>query len=235
MDTVAKPPTRVSVGQMIGTLVLLLAIVGTFSYGAFVVAAPFGWLHSPEGRVAAFLSGATIGELVALTTLALMLRGRGMSLRTLGLGTSTNWRGLALGLVVAGAYCVLTALNPAVGPHLLDLIPLKLLAIVAALVTGLVEETIFRGYVMTSLETMRRGPLSQALVSGLIFGIAHFYAFANPLSLLITFGLTFLLGVGLAAAYLAGNRSLTPAIIGHTLVDLVSEPWLLLGFFSGAM
>jgi uncharacterized protein len=234
MTTVARPTKNISVGRMIGMLALLLAIIGAFSYGAFVVAAPLGWLAHPQSRVAVFLSGAIIGELVAFATLAWRLHRQGVSLRTLGLGKRTNWRGVALGLAVAALYSAMTALNPAIGSHLTQFIPLKLLAIVAALVAGLVEETIFRGYVMTSLESMRCGPVIQVLLSGVIFAIAHFYGFVSPIAMLVTFGSTFVLGVGLALTYLVGNRSLTPAIIGHALVDLVIEPWLLLGFFTGA-
>lgn len=235
MTTLIQERKRISVGRLIGMLALMLAIIGLFSYGAFVVAAPFGWLRHPESRVAVFLGGAVVGELAAFALLALLLRRRGVSLREIGLGKRTNWRGVALALVVAGVYCVITALNPAVGPHLTTFIPLKLLAIVAALVAGLVEETIFRGYLMTSLEAMGRGPVTQVVVSGVVFAVAHFYAFVSPLALLVTFGMTFALGVGLAAAYLLGGRSLTPAIIGHALVDLIIEPWLLLAFFTGAM
>jgi hypothetical protein len=65
------------------------------------------------------------------------------------------------------------------------------------------------------------------------FAITHFYGFVSPVALLATFGATFVLGVALAVTYLVGNRSLTPVIIGHALVDLVIEPWLLLGFFTG--
>jgi membrane protease YdiL (CAAX protease family) len=235
MTTVTQAPHRASIGRLIGVLALLLAIIGLFSYGAFVVAAPFGWLAHPQSRVAVFLGGAIIGELAAFGALIWLLRRRGLSLRALGLGRRTNWRGVVVALLVAGVYCAVTARNPAVGSHLLEYIPLKLLAVVAALVAGLVEETIFRGYVMTTLETMRHRPVTQVVVSGVCFAIAHFYAFVSPLTLLVTFGMTFALGAGLAVAYLVGNRSLTPAIIGHALVDLVIEPWLLLGFFTGAL
>lgn len=235
MATLVESTHRVSVGRMIGMVALLLAIIGTLSYGAFVIAFPLGWMSHPEGRVAVFLGGATIGELVAFAVLAWRLRRQGVSLRTLGLGKRTNWRGMALGLVVAAGYCAFTALNPAVGPHLTQFIPLKLLAVVAALVAGLVEEMIFRGYVMTSLETTGKGRVTQVVISGVLFALAHFYAFGNPLALLSVFGSTFVLGVGLALAYQIGQRSLTPAIIGHALVDLVIEPWLLLGFFTGAL
>ena len=222
-------------GQVIGTLLLLLAIIGGGSYGAFVVASPLGWLARPETRLATFLIGAIVGELAALGFLTWWLRRRGGSLRALGLGRATNWRGMALGLLVALLYSGLTAaLNPAAGPNLLRLIPLKGLAVVAALVAGLVEETIFRGYLMTSLDEMGQRRVTQALVSGVAFAVAHFYGFVSPAALLATFGATFVLGTALAITYLVGKRSLTPVIISHTLVDLVIEPWLLLGFFTSA-
>lgn len=237
MPTPAQPSTTIkpSWGQVIGTLLILLAIIGGVSYGAFAVAYPFGWLARPETRLAAFLVGASVGELAALGVLAWWLRRRGTSLRALGLGKATNWRGMALGLVVAIVYSGLTAaFNPAVGPNLLRLTLLKGLAVVAALVAGLVEETIFRGYLMTSLDRMGRGHVTQVVVSGAAFAIAHFYGFVSPAALLATFGATFVLGAALAVTYLVGNRSLTPVITSHALVDLVIEPWLLLGFFTGA-
>ncbi|HEU0028289.1 MAG TPA: CPBP family intramembrane glutamic endopeptidase [Ktedonobacterales bacterium] len=228
-------PARPSWGRLIATLALLLAIIGAISYGAFAVAYPFGWLARPETRLATFLIGAIVGELAALGALIGLLRRRGTGLRALGLGKPATWRGLALGLAVAIVYAGLTAaLNPTVGPNLLKLTFLKGLAIVAALVAGLVEETIFRGYVMTSLQQMGRGRVAQVLVSGAAFAIAHFYGFVSPTAILTTFGFTFLLGAALAITYLVSRRSLTPVIVSHTLIDIVIEPWLLLGFFTGA-
>jgi CAAX protease family protein len=230
-ETAAKP----SWGRLIATLALLLAIIGAVSYGAFAVAFPLDWLARPETRLATFLIGAIVGELAALGALTGLLRRRGMRLRALGLGKPATWRGLALGLAVAVVYAGLTAaLNPTVGPSLLKLTLLKGLAIVAALVAGLVEETIFRGYVMTSLQQMGQGRAAQVLVSGMTFAIAHFYGFVSPAALLTTFGLTFLLGAALAITYLVSNRSLIPVMVSHALIDIIIEPWLLLSFFTGA-
>ncbi len=120
--TTVKP----SWGQVIGTLVVLMAIIGGVSYGACAVAYPFGWLAHPETRLAAFLVGAIVGELAALGVLAWWLRRRGTRLWALGLGKATNWRGMALGLVVALVYSGLTAVfNPTVGPNLLRFTLLK--------------------------------------------------------------------------------------------------------------
>ena len=107
----------------------------------------------------------------------------------------------------------------------------ELLAIGAAVVAGLVEETIFRGYVMTTLGRMGYGLMVQVLLSGLFFALVHFYAFAAPLSVLLVQGLTFVLGVALAITYAIGKRSLTPVNISHALIDVIIEPWLLLSFF----
>lgn len=118
------------------------------------------------------------------------------------------------------------------GAHILEFSWLELLSIGAAVVAGLVEETILRGYVMTTLGRMGYGLVVQILLSGLFFALVHFYAFAAPLSVLVVQGLTFMLGVALATTYVIGKRSLTPVIISHALIDVLIEPWLLLSFFQ---
>lgn len=166
LSTHSAVNVKASWSQFVGTLLLLLAIIGVVSYWAFVVAYPFGWLAHPETRLATFLVGATLGELTALAVLLQLLHRRNISAQTLGLGKPTDWRGVVLGLVVAFLYIGFTALNPKVGSHLFQLTLLKGLAMAAALMAGLVEETIFRGYLMTSLEALGRGQVTQVLVSG---------------------------------------------------------------------
>lgn len=217
------------------TLLLVLAIIGLVTYSTFIIAIPFGLLHAPQNRLAVFLTGAIAGELAAFGLLTLRLRQKQISLKALGLGKTTNWKGITLAFIAASIYIACSSLNPSISKHLLQFSTLKLLAIVAALVAGLVEETIFRGYVMTTLDKMHKGKFTQVIVSGIIFGLAHAYGFVGLPALLITFGTTFILGSALAVVYLVGNRSLTPTIIGHTLIDLIIEPWLLLSFFTGTV
>jgi uncharacterized protein len=76
--------------------------------------------------------------------------------------------------------------------------------------------------------------VTQVLVSGAAFAIAHAYGFVSPATVLITLGFTAVLGVALATTYLVGGRSLTPVILSHALIDIIIEPWLLLSFFTGA-
>ncbi len=63
----ARPGT--SWPRVIGTILLMLAIIGGISYGAFFVAAPFGLLKAPETRLGVLLTGAIFGELIALGVL----------------------------------------------------------------------------------------------------------------------------------------------------------------------
>lgn len=223
---------RESWGRLISTLLLLLAVIGAIVYGGFALGIALGWMRQPTNRVAIFLLGSALGELVAFGLLAWLLRRRGSRLRDLGWGQPTRWGAIALGVGIAIVYSGYTALNPRISPHLLEFSWLKLLALVAAVVAGVVEETIFRGYVMTTLGRMRYGLAVQVLLSGLFFALAHVYAFAAPLSLLAVQGVTFLLGVALAMTYVIGKRSLTPVIISHALIDITIEPWLLLSFFQ---
>jgi membrane protease YdiL (CAAX protease family) len=105
------------------------------------------------------------------------------------------------------------------------------LALIAALVAGVVEEVIFRGYVMTTLARMGYRNLVQVLVSGTAFAIADVYRFAPPATFLATQGFTLVLGIALGMVYVIGKRSLTPVIVSHALIDAMIEPWLLLSFF----
>lgn len=231
VDTPSSHLPHESWGRLIGTLFLLLAVIGTVVYGSFALGIALGWVRQPTNRVAIFLLSSALGELIAFGLLVWLLRRRGSRLGELGWGQPTRWRAIALGIGIAVVYSGYTALNPQIGPHLLEFSWLKLFALVATVVAGVVEETIFRGYVMTSLGRMRYGLVMQVLLSDLFFALAHVYAFAAPLSLLAVQGVTFVLGVALALTYLLGKRSLTPVILGHALIDMTIEPWLLLSFF----
>jgi membrane protease YdiL (CAAX protease family) len=219
--------------QLVRDLLLMLAIIGGVAYAAFPIALPFGFLSDPESRLGVFLVGSICGEAAAFGVLVWLLHRRGPSLSALGWGRPATPLAWVLGLIVAIVYSAITSLNPSVGPNLLRFTPLKFLALAAAAVAGIVEETIFRGYVIRSLSQMGYANATQACVSGAIFALAHVYAFTSPLSILVTIGYTFAFGAALAAVYLIAKRSLTPVIGAHFLTDAVIEPWLLLSFFVG--
>jgi membrane protease YdiL (CAAX protease family) len=108
--------------------------------------------------------------------------------------------------------------------------PLKLVAVLAALIAGFFEESLFRGILMDRLAAAGRRPILQVLISGLVFGCLHFYAFAGLPAALLAQTATTVLGWGLAALYLMSKRSLWPCVIAHVLIDSALEPALLQSF-----
>ena len=229
--TPANPATE-SWWQLIRTLLLILIAVGVPLFAAISLGIVTGWTRNPQSAVAAIFSGTLIGELAALGLLVWLLRRRGQTLHDIGWGRPTRWWAIALGIGIAVVYSGLTTLtNPSVSHHLLDFSLLKLLAIVTAIIAGGVEETIFRGYIITALSRKGYALVVQVLLSGLFFALFHLYVFTNPFAILIVQGLTFLLGGALAITYIVGKRSLTPVIIAHALIDMVIEPGLFLSFF----
>ncbi len=220
-------------GRLIRNLLILLAVIGGFAYAAFPIAASFGWLAQPESRLAVFLAGSIVGEWVAFGVLVCICRWQGITLGQLGWGRRTTILALGLALLVAVVYSGVTVANPQVGTHLFQWSSLKVLALIAALTAGIVEETIFRGYVMTTVARMKYRGYMQVLVSGFAFALAHVYGFSSPIAYLTTLGFTFLLGISLGIVYLIGKKSLSPVILSHFLIDAVIEPWLLLSFFLG--
>ncbi len=231
MSSAILNESKESWGTLIRNLLILLAVIGGIAYSAFPIALAFGLLSQPESRIAVFLVGSICGELGAFALLVWLLSRRGQKLRDLGWGQRTTWQAILLALAIAMGYAGVTALNPRISANLLQFSSLKVLAVISAIVAGVVEETIFRGYVMTVLAGMGYSPLVQLLVSGIAFAVAHFYGFASPAVLVPTLGFTLVLGLALGAIYLIGKRSLTPVIISHVLIDLIIEPWLLLSFF----
>lgn len=229
--TPANQPSE-SWGRLISTLLLVLFVVGIALAGAITLSIKLGWTKQPEKFVAAILVSTIVGELAALGLLIWRLRHHGRTLHDLGWGQPTRWWALALGVGIALLYSGYTTLsNPVISHHLLDVSLFKLLGIISAVIAGLFEETFFRGYVMMTLKNMGYHTVVQVLLSGLFFALFHLYVFADPLSILIVQCFTFVLGVAFAITYLLGKRSLTPVIIGHTVVDFILEPWLFLSFF----
>ena len=93
-------------------------------------------------------------------------------------------------------------------------------------VGAVVEEIVFRGFVLTELDRVRTPVWLQVLGSGVLFGLLH--AGFSPVGI----ALTFVMGLLLAAVYRLGHRSLTPGALSHAVINLLIEPWLLLFIVS---
>jgi membrane protease YdiL (CAAX protease family) len=139
---------------------------------------------------------------------------------------------------VALAYVVGTLIAvPGVRPESLRWTGLKAIAVVTAVVSGIVEELVFRGLLMDALDTSGSSPAVQVVVSALAFGVAHaaWGAFAGDFRLVLpTVVATTLLGGALAVVYLLADRTLMPVAIAHVAINLVIEPGLMLSVVSAS-
>jgi membrane protease YdiL (CAAX protease family) len=174
------------------------------------------------------------------TPLAMVLAGRRIAVfEHLGFESgslaSPLWWGLAL--IVAGAYVIYTMRAiPLVADMQREISWFKLLGIASAVVGGIVEEAIFRRWLMDTLASGGFPIIAQVAVSAVAFGLAHgLWALVgrDSRSVLLAIVSTSLLGLSLAIIYLAAGRNLGPCILAHVMINVVIEPWLMLSAVSG--
>lgn len=104
-----------------------------------------------------------------------------------------------------------------------------------SVIGGLIEELVFRQWLMDVLDSKGYGIIIQILISGILFALIHiaWVIFSRDKKFLFgAFISTFLLGTLLAIVYLIGNRNVGPCIISHALINIIIEPWLLLAAIS---
>lgn len=155
-------------------------------------------------------------------------------LREWGYGKPAPLTGYMLGLLVATAYCTAAIWsNPRILVWVFQPSLLKLIAIMAALAAGFLEEILFRGAIMTVLKKAGWSTPLQILASGAAFGLVH-AAWGIPSGQFVgPMAATAALGWASALVYIASNRSLGPVIACHVLVDVILEPGLLMTAVSG--
>ena len=131
--------------------------------------------------------------------------------------------------LIALAYVWGAAKISVVRQHMFNRSGLKLLAIVTAAAAGILEEVVFRKWVMDYVSGQGYGPTVQVLASGASFGVVHLAWGVKSVSAGVNAVLsTALLGIGLALVYLLADRSLAPCIAAHFVVTGLIEPGLLL-------
>lgn len=170
-------------------------------------------------------ASASLREALILITAAALLvyirRVEGLSLRSVGLGTSVWWKSIAWGLVTAilcgaagAAVALLTKFNGGTAAREMARLPLWLVVIIV-LRAGFVEELFFRGFAIERLSAMGWPRYAAALFPLTVFALLHLYnGAANVL-------LAFVLGAILAAFYL-WRRDLVANIIAHFVVDFAT-------------
>lgn len=106
-----------------------------------------------------------------------------------------------------------------------------------AIVGGILEEVVFRRWLMDLLMKFGYGLILQILISGIAFGLTHIIwgFFGRDRQFLIgSFLSTTFLGFAMAIVYLISDRNIGPCIISHSLINIIIEPWLLLSAISMA-
>lgn len=141
-------------------------------------------------------------------------------------GTLISWL-LAIAVVVG--YSAYAAKISDVKNYMFKINLLKVMAIIAAICAGIVEEIIFRKWIMDYLASEGFSVTLQILASGIAFGLAHLIWGAKNLKAGVNAALsTFILGTALGLVYWLGERSLAPCIIAHIVITALIEPGLLI-------
>jgi hypothetical protein len=94
---------------------------------------------------------------------------------------------------------------------------------------GWSQEVLFRGYVLLRLARGGVPALAQVLISGGLFATIHIgYAGEGAWATLAPLIGTFMLGCFYAWSVQAGRGSLTPVVVCHVLIIVITQPWLAL-------
>ena len=151
-------------------------------------------------------------------------------------GTPLGW---LLAFVVTGLYVAAAVRLPSVRENLFRISWLKLLGIAVAISAGILEEVVFRRWIMNYMQDRHHaGLMLQIIISGLAFGLAHGVWGLMGKSLRAAIGATVatgILGIGLAIVFVASGRNLAPCIVSHFLINLLIEPGLVLAATRGEM
>ena len=160
--------------------------------------------------------------LSALALLIVIWRGEGLTLRSVGIGTSSVAKSIGWGFVttvacflVGGLLVALTGYGHGPGSAAFDKLPLWLVTLIV-IRAGVVEEFFYRGYALERLQALGLNRLCAAAIPLFIFSIGHWTGgWANIVIALA-------LGAILTGFYL-WRRDLVANIIAHFLVDFIGN------------
>lgn len=176
------------------------------------------------------LGGVLIAELAVLWGTFAYYKRKGIAIRDLGWSFPANTPAvIVLSLIAALLYSWYAIQIPQVKENITEISLLKLWGLLVGVAAALIEEIIFRGYVMARLQQAKISPMFQVLFASIAFSLLH-----------IGFGLmgilcTFVIGIALGGLYIMGKRNLLGPVLCHCTINAVIEPWLLfwlLSFYS---
>jgi membrane protease YdiL (CAAX protease family) len=153
-------------------------------------------------------------------------------------GRAGEWPGWVAAILVVALFVAYSCRLPSVRANLLQPSFLKALALCVAVAAGILEEVMFRKWVMDGVLSRGGGALYQVLASAFTFGAVHAIWGLMGKSLRAATGAmiaTGALGGLLGIVYLLSNRSLAPCIAAHFLINSLIEPGLVLAATRGEM
>ncbi len=136
--------------------------------------------------------------------------------------------GWILSAFVALATIVYTARALDLWPLLTKVTPFKVLALVIAIPSSILEEGVFRMTLMNLLALAHYGVAVQIVASALAFGAVHaVWAVRGGARSLVSAVVSMaVLGAALAIVYVVSGRALLPCVVAHFIINLVLEPWI---------
>ena len=158
----------------------------------------------------------------AIVLLILVRRGERLPFTSVGLGTSTWWKSVLWGFVIAvacaivgGVLAALTGYGHGPGSAAFEKLPLWLITLIVFR-AGVVEELFYRGYAIERLQALGLNRYWAAAIPLIIFALGHWTGGAANIVIALA------LGAILAGFYL-WRRDLIANMIGHFAVDFVAN------------
>jgi membrane protease YdiL (CAAX protease family) len=231
MNTTTNEKSNVWRRITIVTFLLLLLVGPNFGPLPHILRDSF----SLEGSITGVLIWFCVAFLIILAVVYRMNKSTsiGEFLKSSGLGAPSrigaNIAGLILGIVWALLFLSSTLqFDP--DANLTQINGFRILAAVLAAGGALLEDLIKRSFMMNQLHKIGSSKWVQLIVPALIFALYHTIWGFNPFS----FVFSVVYGLLLGGLFLWGKRSLTPVILGHSLVVLLSEPFATMLIFLAA-
>jgi membrane protease YdiL (CAAX protease family) len=204
------------------TLLLLVLVGPNFGPLPHLLSQSF----SMEGAITGILIWFCVAFMIILAIVYRMNQSRsiGELLTSHGLGAPSgigaNIAGLILGVVWALLF-LSSILQFDPDANLTQINGFRILTALLAAGGALLEDLITRSFIMNQLHKIGSSKWVQVVVSALIFALYHTIWGFNPFS----FVFSVVYGLLLGGLFLWGKRSLTPVILGHSLVVLLAEPF----------
>ncbi|MEP6603888.1 MAG: type II CAAX endopeptidase family protein [Spartobacteria bacterium] len=213
MTDSAESPRKVWSATWIGLFISL--------FGILLIRQIVSYFYA-NGTFTAALWKESLIWLSAITLLAIVRRGEKLPFSSIGLGTSTWWKSILWGLVIA-AVCLLVAVVLAhltgyghgPGSDAFAKLPLWLITL-TVIRAGVVEELFYRGYAIERLHALGLSRWAAAVVPLIIFAVAHWTGGWANIVIALALG-------GILAAFYLWRRDLVANMVGHFLVDFIAN------------